>query len=220
LKFCPTERAVKNLANEGIVKGVHNVGDVMYDSVLYNAALARRNSTITKTLGLKEKTFYLATIHRAENTDDESRLAEIFDALKQTQMPVVVPLHPRTKKKLGSETEKLGPNVKIIEPVAYLDMLALEEKCRLILTDSGGVQKEAYWFAVPCITLRDETEWVELVEGGWNRLAGANSVKILSAIADAEKKTDKGKITASAGLYGNGHSAEKIVNILADPKLR
>ena len=216
LLFCPTDTAVKNLANEGISKGVHQVGDVMYDSVLFNTKLAEQSSIIMKKLGLKEKSFYLATIHRAENTNEPRQLQAILNAFGQIEVPIVLPMHPRTKKTLGTELEKIAAEVIVIKPVPYLDMLMLEKNCRLILTDSGGVQKEAYWFGVPCITLRDETEWVELVEAGYNEVVGTDADKILMAVSKAEEKVEKGLIADSAELYGNGHSAEKILATLCN----
>ena len=214
LLFCPTDTAVRNLADEGITGGVHQVGDVMYDSVLFNAELAEESSDVMARLGLQPKGFYLATVHRAENTDDPDRLAGIVEAFSRIETPIVLPLHPRTRKTLGAGLERIGGSVRATDPVGYLDMLMLEKNCRMILTDSGGVQKEAYWFGVPCITLRDETEWVELIEAGCNRLAGARTEAILAAVgafegADAQLPTDRPKY-----LYGNGRSADKIADIL------
>ena len=215
LLFCPTAAAVCNLAGEGITEGVHRVGDVMYDSVLFHAGQAERSSRILATLGIEPKAYCLATVHRAENTDDPERLAGITSAFARMERPVLLPLHPRTRKTLGARAASLGESVRVIAPVSYLDMLVLERHARLILTDSGGVQKEACWLGVPCVTLRDETEWVELVETGWNRVAGADADAILAAVAAFE---------AAAGqlpplpeeVTGDGHSAERIVELLAD----
>ncbi|MFC1886505.1 non-hydrolyzing UDP-N-acetylglucosamine 2-epimerase, partial [Thermodesulfobacteriota bacterium] len=178
--FCPTDTAVKNLENEGITKGVYKVGDVMFDSVLYNIKLTVKHSKIIESLKLKPKAYALATIHRAENTDNIDRLNSIFSALEQIAsngLPVVVPLHPRTRKILNHSDITLK-YITIIEPISYIDMLMLEKEASLIFTDSGGVQKEAYWMKVPCITLRDETEWVETIEEGWNIIAGADTEMI------------------------------------------
>ncbi len=183
LLFCPTQTAVENLRKEGITLGVHLVGDVMADGLLLARDRARKDSRILEALGLSEKKYLLATVHRAENTDDPSRLRGIFQALEKLaeQEPVVMPLHPRTRRALRSLD--LAPSrLRLIEPAAYLDMVRLEESARMILTDSGGVQKEAYWMQVPCVTLRDETEWVELLEDGWNRLAGADPHRIVDAV--------------------------------------
>jgi len=215
LLFCPTDTATRNLAKEGITAGVHQVGDVMYDSILFNAKLSERSSTIMQQLTLTKKSFYLATVHRAENTNNLERLGRILSAFGQMDRPVILPMHPRTRNILGDRLAKISVNVRVIEPVSYLDMLMLEKNARLILTDSGGVQKEAYWFSVPCVTLRDETEWVELVEAGWNRVAGADSSKILATVAEAEKSTVMKPADNAVQLYGDGHSAEKIAAILS-----
>jgi UDP-N-acetylglucosamine 2-epimerase len=216
LLLCPTDTSVRNLANEGITEGVRKVGDVMYDSVLFNTALADQRSRIISTLRLEPKSFYLATVHRAENTDNPDRLEAILAALRQMDRPVVLPLHPRTRKALGKALEKsIGP-VRVIDPVPYLDMLMLERDARMILTDSGGVQKEAYWFGVPCVTLRGETEWVELVEAGCNRLAGADTDRVLSAVAAFEAGGAAIPHVQAEDIYGDGHSAEKIVRALIE----
>ncbi len=216
LLLAPTEAGVANLRAEGVTRGVHNVGDVMYDSVLFNAALAERRSDVLSRLRLEEGGFYLATVHRAENTDDPARLDGIVSALARLDSPVVLPLHPRTRKTLGARLASLGEPVRVIEPVAYLDMLTLERAARVVLTDSGGVQKEAYWLGTPCVTLRDETEWVELVEAGCNTLAGADPDRILAALARWEQPGARPSIERAADLYGDGHSAEKIVRLLAE----
>lgn len=213
LLFCPTDTAVNNLSNEGITDGVHQIGDVMYDSVLFNFKLASSSSNIIEKLRLESRQYYLATIHRAENTDDPQRLQNIINAFSQIDSTIVLPLHPRTKNTLGDSLEKLAGNVLIIEPVAYLDMLMLEKNASVILTDSGGVQKEAYWAGVPCITLRDETEWVELVDAGVNQIVGADTAAILDAVGKAGQVADKLKST-NAQLYGDGNTAEKIVEKL------
>ncbi|WP_192982323.1 non-hydrolyzing UDP-N-acetylglucosamine 2-epimerase [Pseudomonas sp. EggHat1] len=186
LLLCPTEVAVRNLAREGISQGVHNVGDVMYDVALYYRERARANSRILQTLGLVEKGYALATCHRAENTDDFARLEGIVSALAEIarDIPVVLPLHPRTKKLLEQYgLERYLANLTVVEPLPFLDMVALEQAAKVILTDSGGVQKEAFFYQVPCITLRDETEWVETVELGWNQLVGASRSAILQSYA-------------------------------------
>jgi UDP-GlcNAc3NAcA epimerase len=214
LLLCPTETAVRNLANEGVTSGVHRVGDVMYDSVLFNAQLAETRSDIIERLGLDPGGYYLATVHRAENTDDPARLSAIVRAFEKIERPIVLPLHPRTQKTLGASLDQLSGRVRIITPVPYLDMLMLERNARLILTDSGGVQKEAYWFRVPCITLRDETEWVELVEAGCNQVVGADTDAILSAVANLGAEGRSLFDAAPRALYGDGHSAEQIIHIL------
>ena len=213
LLLCPTQTAVGHLADEGIAKGVHLVGDVMYDSVLFNAALAAKAGDVMAKLSLEPKGFYLATVHRAENTDDPRRLREIIGAFSGLKKTIVLPLHPRTLKTIGQGA--IGGNVRLVEPVSYLNMLTLEKNARLILTDSGGVQKEAFWFGVPCITMRDQTEWVEIVEAGCNRLVGADEKAILSAVAAFESQGCALPASRPADLYGDGHSSEKIVAHLA-----
>jgi len=185
LLFCPTETAVKNLGQEGITKGVHLIGDVMYDALFDNLETARKTSSILDRLHLQPKAFVLTTVHRAENTDRPERLKGIMTALvslAESGYTVVFPVHPRTKKQLGESRIASARNFMVIDPVSYLDMVLLESTARVILTDSGGVQKEAYWLRVPCLTLRDETEWVETVTTGWNQLTGTDAGRILSAV--------------------------------------
>ncbi|MEE8305499.1 MAG: UDP-N-acetylglucosamine 2-epimerase (non-hydrolyzing) [Candidatus Tectomicrobia bacterium] len=211
LLFCPTETAVKNLEREGVTQGVHLVGDVMYDSVIYNVSLAEKQSPIFEGLQLRPKTYALATVHRAENTDDPDRLRSMIRALEhlaQEFMQVIVPLHPRTRKQLDV-FELRVEKVRLIDPVSYLDMLLLEKEARVILTDSGGVQKEAYWLGVPCVTLREETEWVETVTTGWNILAGCDPHHILAAARRPEPNDSR------PPYYGDGRAAERIVGCLA-----
>ena len=214
LLLCPTETAVKNLHHEGITKGVHNVGDVMYDVALYYRERARQHSTALADRKLSAGRFALATCHRAENTDDPARLGEILGALADVAkiLPVVLPLHPRTRKLIDQYglTEVLG-TLNVTEPLPFLDMVALEQAARLILTDSGGVQKEAFFYGVPCITMRDETEWVETVELGANRLVGASRTAIARAVADVFALAERG---SQVTPYGDGHAAKKIVDHL------
>jgi UDP-N-acetylglucosamine 2-epimerase len=158
-------------------------------------------------------------VHRAENTDDPRRLEGILAAFRRMDTPIVLPLHPRTRKTLGAGLAEIGGKVRVIDPAPYRDMIVLEKNARLILTDSGGVQKEAYWFAVPCVTLRDETEWVELVEAGCNRLVGADCDKILSGVAEFES-TGGLPEDRPTDLYGDGRSAERIVTILSETSRR
>ncbi len=214
LLFCPTETAVKNLRAEGIDHGVEQVGDVMYDASLFSRGRARSASRILESLGVEPQNFVLATVHRAENTDDAARLAGICAGLAQIagEVPVIFAVHPRTRKLLAQHQlqSQLGP-VRVIDPVPYFDMIRLEESARAICTDSGGVQKEAFFYAVPCITLRDETEWVETLAGGWNRLAGADPQAIARCFA-------AGKPAGTAGpdlLYGKGDAASQIVGLLS-----
>ena len=245
--FCPTETAVKNLRKEGFTNIVNNgklididspltshfsrltsyvsplvvnVGDVMYDSVLHNLQIAKRKSKILRTLNLKPKSYILATVHRAENTDYPDRLKDIFDSfieLSKKGEKLIIPLHPRTEKALNqvsiNSVNCLPANgLKLIKPVSYLDMLILESNAELILTDSGGVQKEAYFFKVSCVTLRKETEWIETVKSGWNMLGDGEKGQILQAV-------EKQLFNRSRNwelFYGTGKAAEKIVKALVD----
>lgn len=214
LLFCPSKKAVKNLEREGIKDGVHQVGDVMYDSLLCNTRIAEERSKILGKLRLSSKKYALATVHRQENTDNNNRLSSIFKGLGKIAkegIKVLVPLHPRTQKRVKSLNISLK-NLKIIEPVSYLDMILLEKNSKVILTDSGGVQKEAYWFKVPCITLREETEWVETVEVGWNTLVATNADKIF----DAFKKVLYGNRPENFqnSCYGEGNAAKKILECI------
>ena len=186
LLFCPTQTAVDNLAKEGITQGIHLVGDTMYDAVLQFGEIARQRSTILQDLDLQPNGYLLATVHRQANTDNPKNLRDILTAFAEIEEPIIFPIHPRTRQKIV-EFDLLSPqptmrNPKFIEPVGYLDMLMLEQSARMILTDSGGIQKEAYWLGVPCVTLREETEWVETVQAGWNILTSADPVQIVTAV--------------------------------------
>jgi len=209
--FCPTDTAVENLKKEGIVstssvpsadnKGVYKTGDIMYDASLYyrqkNISLHVPNDSI------------LLTIHRAENTDDPVRLKNIIDAVNLlSERHFIFPVHPRTKKILTEHGLHFGKHVMLIEPVGYLEMLKYEASCTAVLTDSGGVQKEAFFFQKPCITMRDTTEWVELVTSGWNTLTGADTEKIVSAVRNVSSPVQYPE------FYGNGEAAEKIIKVL------
>jgi UDP-GlcNAc3NAcA epimerase len=213
LLFCPTAAAVANLAREGITKGVHHVGDCMYDSILfYSQKVTHAEQSLLERLGVARKSFYLATVHRAENTDQAEKLAAIFAAFAEiatAACPVIVPLHPRTAKSIRQHSLKLGRDVRAIDPVSYLEMIALEKNARKILTDSGGVQKEAYFLSVPCVTLREETEWVETVETGWNALAGTDKNAIATA-ASAPMPQSPG----DNSLYGTGAAARRVCEVL------
>jgi UDP-N-acetylglucosamine 2-epimerase (non-hydrolysing) len=210
LLFCPTETSVNNLRKEGIVNGVHLTGDVMVDALNKGMAIARKKSRIMDELSLQSKKHYLATVHRAENTDNPRNLKSISEALCEIG-ETVFPCHPRTEKYLRQFDlwNKLANRVKIIKPVGYFDMLILESEARKIITDSGGVQKEAYILKVPCITLRNNTEWVETVEDGWNVLCGADRKKII-ALARGFEPT----LEAHTQRFGNGEASKKIAEII------
>ncbi len=180
LLFAPTPTAVENLRREGITQGVYLTGDVMAEAVRCYAEIARRRVPLESLTTHAPGAYYVATVHRAENTDDPSRLQGIFEGLGQLALPVILPLHPRTRARLDG-TIWVPANVELREPVGYLAMLTLVQHARAVLTDSGGLQKEAIWLGIPCITLREETEWVETLEGGWNQLVGADPDRIAAA---------------------------------------
>ncbi len=190
LLFCPTKTSVQNLKKEGITKGVHLVGDVMYDSLRQHIKRAEKISGIMKELKLSKKAFFLATIHRAENTDVEDNLRKIAEILCGLEKKTVFPVHPRTRRSL-SDSNLLGdleskPHLLMIDPVSYLDMLVLEKNASCVLTDSGGVQKEACFLKTPCLTLREETEWVETVESDWNELVGLDRERLDRSVKKSE----------------------------------
>lgn len=208
LLLAPTRIAMSNLSTEGVAqKKCHLVGDVMYDASLFYRDRARKPIWFAE-LGIAPSEFVLATIHRAENTDDLVRLAGIMQGLGSAGLPVILPLHPRTRGKLREYGITLSANLHAVEPVGYLEMIWLEANCALVATDSGGVQKEAYFFQKPCVTLRNETEWVELVETGWNVLAGVDAEKIGEAISTARVTDDW------MPIYGLGDASSKIFKVL------
>ncbi|GAB4337673.1 MAG: UDP-N-acetylglucosamine 2-epimerase (non-hydrolyzing) [Calditrichia bacterium] len=206
--FCPTQQAVENLKKEGFANIPAEIilsGDVMQDAAIYYAA---KDSVLPEKLQqLTKGDFVLCTLHRQENTDDPVRLENLVNALNEIhrEMPVLLPLHPRTRKILNNSNLKLQVNV--TEPLGYLEMVQLLQKCRMVMTDSGGLQKEAFFFKKHCITLRDETEWVELVEGGYNMLAGADRQKIIAAFKEMRQKTSDFEVD----LYGGGKAGQRIV---------
>ncbi len=230
--FCPTRISVSNLEREGIrhhgtiaspdAPAVLQVGDVMYDATLHFASRAdERDDTRFDAA----QSFALATIHRAENTDDSHRLETLLHALAESPVPVVLPLHPRTKKRIDEEPalSEVASNLRILEPLSYLDMLRFEKRCRFVLTDSGGVQKEAYFLKKPCIALRDETEWKETVDVGWNATVGTGPRAIATAIGNAsdfDSKTSGAPFDESGAyddtLYGGGDAAARIVSALVE----
>jgi UDP-GlcNAc3NAcA epimerase len=212
LLFCPTKAAVLNLEREGVQRGIHLVGDVMFDVSLYYRGLARDKSDALNRHGVEDGRYVLATCHRAENTDDPLRLGSILKALASVgkDIPVLLPLHPRTRaiiERNGLQAELSG--VTVVEPLSFLDMVRLEQSAKVIVTDSGGVQKEAFFYGIPCVTMRDETEWVETVDSGWNTLVGAHAEHIISA-------TRAARIPAPSTLqpYGSGAAAKEIADLL------
>lgn len=209
LHFCVSPKAAVNLANEGITANVHVTGDVMLDALLQNRDAAQRHATALQRLGLETAGYALVTVHRAANTDDPARLLAIVDALNRVQGErIVFPAHPRTQKALAAAGAHFAPHVQVVEPAGYFDMLQLEENARLIATDSGGVQREAYYLGRPCLTLRDETEWTETVDAGWNLLVGANPQAILDAWFGFAPPA------ARPPVLGDGAAAERIVQLI------
>jgi UDP-GlcNAc3NAcA epimerase len=223
LLLCPTQTALNNLQDEGfpfpamgvnrtcVPQRIVNIGDVMFDAVLYYRERAKEKISLDA-FGLGHQNYALCTLHRQENTDDPKRLHNILSALRDiaTDLPVVLPLHPRTKAKIEQQhnADALS-GINVLEPLPYLEMQRLQMSAKIILTDSGGIQKEAYFHRVPCITLRGETEWVETFEAGWNQLAGANTAQILKAWLKAIAPSDR-----TDELYGDGRAAEKVVDLL------
>lgn len=212
--FTPTVAAGQHLTREGFAtEQIIPVGDVMYDVALHHGSKISAGDGLLQFLGLKPRDYILATIHRAENTDNPERLSSIVDAFSivSRDIPLVWPMHPRTRNILDTTDRQLSPNLKIIDPVGYLDMVQLEKYASLIATDSGGVQKEAFFYQVPCVTLRDETEWVELVESGWNRLAPpVDADTVLSALRDSIGSTGQ-----KVKPYGAGDAAKRIIEQLS-----
>ena len=211
--FVPSMVSRTQLQHEGIECGVHIVGDIMYDALLMHRERAETRSPILDRLQLSPRTYYAATVHRAENTDRHENLRSIFKSLQILGKPVVLPLHPRTEKKLTEYGIETGSNIRCVEPLGYLDMIRLQEHAACVLTDSGGVQKEAYYLGVPCVTLRMETEWVETVAAGWNVLCGSDVDQIETAVQQMENCRGP-----RPNLYGDGRTAERIVDILTSAK--
>ncbi len=209
--FCPTDTAIENLQKEGVSKGVYFSGDVMYDATLHFSALASQKKRVVDVLPAGVSDYFLATVHRASNTDNPEHLKEILKGLGGLPAPVVLPLHPRTRSRLAGIA--LPANILLEEPVGYLEMLTLIKHARGVLTDSGGLQKEAYWLQKPCITLRDETEWVETLEGKWNQLVGANAEAIVRAL---DKMPAPDAPQQPFGQPAEGSASDFIAGVLLD----
>lgn len=209
--FAPSSVSQEQLANEGIRAGVYVVGDIMYDAVLLHRDRAEARSAILDRLELAPRSYYVGTVHRAENTDRKENLLSICDGLNRLPKPVVFPLHPRTAQKLKEYGICPGKNVRCIDPLGYLDMLKLQKWASCVLTDSGGLQKEAYYLQVPCVTLRTETEWLETVDAGWNFVCGIDPKRILESVDRMEQCA-----ASHPDLYGKGDTAQRIVGILTD----
>jgi len=211
--FVTGETPERNLRAEGVVEGVHVVGDVMRDACERFLPVARELHTISA-LGALTKPFGLVTLHRPENTDDVARLGALVAGLHlvSADIPLVLPLHPRTKLRLSEFGLSLPASVHVVDPVGYLDMLALLAECTIVITDSGGLQKEAFYVGRPCVTVRDETEWIETVDLGWNRLVGTDSAAMLRAYQDFLGSPPS---QSREGVYGDGNAAGRIAEILA-----
>ena len=205
--LCPADGAVANLRREGRREGVHQVGDVMYDANLRLAPMARKRSSALTDAGVEPGGYVLVTVHREANVAPEA-LRSIAEGLGRLAEPVVFPAHPRTRAVLERERIGVGPNARLLPPLGYLDLAALASQARVVVTDSGGLQKEAYWYGVPCVTLRESTEWVETVEAGWNMLVGTDPGRLAAAVAGAAPRTEHPR------LYGDGHAAERIADLL------
>jgi UDP-N-acetylglucosamine 2-epimerase len=214
--FCATKQAVACLKREGIETGVHHVGDIMYDALVASLPLAiEQERTVLDRRRVESGGYYLATVHRPASTDDPAVLAALFAAFARLTLPVVLPLHPRTKAALAVAGISPASNIQLINPVGYLEMLALERNARAVLSDSGGVRREAYFLAVPCVTLREDTEWPEVLASGWDVLAGADGDRIVSAAERAKPQL------APPPVFGDGRAAKKIVETLErDPPNR
>jgi UDP-N-acetylglucosamine 2-epimerase len=212
--FCVSRKAVDQLAAEGIRDSAYWVGDVLLDAMIQYRPKAHRRMEIFRRLDLQPGGYSLVTVHRAGNTEDVSRLGQIARALEKADERIVFPVHPRTARALADMNFKFGRHVNVIEPVGYLEMILLEEQARMIATDSGGVQREAYFLGVPCLTLRDETEWIETVEAGWNKVVGADPGRILSAWGSFVPPVER------PAIFGDGMASERIGGILSGGDLR
>ena len=209
IRFVPTEVAKNNLAREGMEEGVHIVGDVMVDSLMKYTQIAEKRSTLLTDLGLKDNPFVLLTIHRPSNADSDERLLTILENVAAGGVPVIFPVHPRSRNRVESLMSKVSLEIQLIDPVGYLDMMMLEKYASMVVTDSGGVQKEAYLHKTPCLTVRNETEWVETVNDGWNILVGVDPSLIPGYIRSFPKPT------RWAHHYGDGTASQKIVALMS-----
>ncbi|MCP4360266.1 MAG: UDP-N-acetylglucosamine 2-epimerase (non-hydrolyzing) [Chloroflexi bacterium] len=213
IHFCASHTAVQRLAAEGIADSVHWAGDVMLDAMQQNRPIARRKSNILQQLEVTPRQYALVTAHRAANIDDPTRLRQLLAALNQVDETIIFPAHPRTRQAITQLNIPLRPHVRIIKPAGYFDMMVLEENARLIATDSGGVQREAYFLGVPCLTLREETEWVETVQAGWNKLVGVNPEAVLAAWYNFLPPAEH------LPIFGDGRAGERIAQILTNHTL-
>ena len=206
--FAPTLNAMENIKSENLYGKPFLVGDVMYDSLLYYGKIAEQKSRILKNLKLKQKEYILLTLHRPYNVDNIQKLQNIFSALKQTKRFIVLPVHPRTCKMIESTNTIIPENISIIEPLGYLDFIFLQKHSEKIITDSGGIQKEAYLNGIPCITIRPETEWIETVKAGWNVLVGDKMDQLIENCLHFKPSHNRPR------YFGDGDSSKKIISIL------
>jgi len=206
--FAPTLNAMENIKSENLYGKPFLVGDVMYDSLLYYGKIAEQKSRILKNLKLKQKEYILLTLHRPYNVDNIQKLQNIFSALKQTKRFIVLPVHPRTCKMIESTNTIIPENISIIEPLGYLDFIFLQKHSEKIITDSGGIQKEAYLNGIPCITIRPETEWIETVKAGWNVLVGDKKDQLIENCLHFKPSHNRPR------YFGDGNSSKKIISIL------
>jgi UDP-N-acetylglucosamine 2-epimerase len=210
LLFCPTKTAKKNLESEGIRKNVYMVGDVMKDLILYTVKSKTFKRRISEDIFMDTEPYYFLTIHRQENTDDAVRFKKIIKLIGKIKYKIIFPLHPRTKKQLRKKKIILPDNIFITKPVSYIESLVLQKNAKIVITDSGGMQKEAYILGKPCITLRDETEWTETLKDGFNSIVGADRNKFLSAIENCSAS----KLKPSKNLFGHGDASVRIAKVL------
>jgi len=217
LLFAPTQNCFRNLVKESVPGKPIFTGDVMYDSYLTFQGKADSANQIDS-LGLKEREYAVLTVHRAENVDRKDRLENILRAVRLVGLPVVLPLHPRTKRAMiaGGINPESIPNLKVIDPVGYIEMLCLLRHSTVAITDSGGVQKDAFWSGVPCVTLRENTEWVETIQAGMNTLVGTDVEKILSAVGYWTAGHDRPEPSAIPSFFGDGHASEKVAEALTE----
>lgn len=211
LLLCPSQTAIINLTSEGIARNVHLVGDIMLDVLNWARERITQPSAILRQLQLPERSYFLVTVHRSENTDDANRLSGILNALTVLDKPVIFPVHPRTRKAISEGGYEVPSHIRLIDPLSYMDMVSITGSAQLVLTDSGGLQKEAYWLGVPCLTLREETEWVETTEAGWNVLVGTDCETIIQAARSFAPPIEH------PPLYGDGCVAARCVELLNPP---
>lgn len=226
--LCPTQGAVEQLHREGVTRNVYFTGDVMLDAVQIFSAVAAKNSTVLEDLGLAAKRYILVTIHRAENTDSPERIGELVETLCSLDQPTIFSMHPRLRSRLDREPQYQplsarlanAAHIKITQPMSYLDMLRLESNAQLIMTDSGGVQKEAYFVATPCLTLRDETEWTETLKDGWNQVVGTSPAKILPIVRSLWSNNGASPSSRPVlSVFGDGRAGDNILQVLTEKEL-